>query len=254
VKLQNQLYETVRKDAHRVARYCKNVSPDFDEENIHKLRTTVKKLRALLRWQEADDTVFTGWFKDLYHACGDIRDGQVLCARLAKENIVLPGFSSWLADHTEKAKERWDSIYSNDQVHEWEKNMPTRSHLIKSDSQDFYRTNLEKFSFGSTVVTDNRIHDIRKAAKDILYVAQWVAKHDTHSKTLHPAIPEIASRAGEYIDEVNSLRLLRTYLQEEKNPQAIEAGTALRKAGFKRKRDKKQKLLHLIVAFHGANG
>src|SRR6185436_20376815 len=128
---------------------------------------------------------------------------------------------------------------------DWGKNIPSHSDLKSSHPGDFYKKNLEKLSFGSTVVTDNRIHDIRKAAKDILYVAQWIEKHDTHKSHLHPAIPVIASKAGEYMDEVNAIRLLRTSVQDVKDQDAIEAAAAVRKMWLKNKRDKKRELLAL---------
>jgi CHAD domain-containing protein len=254
VKLRNRLYETVQKDSRRIVRCSKKVSPNFEEENIHKLRTTVKRLRALFRWHGIGKGIFDDRFKALYHAAGDIRDGQVLKSELQKLKINVPAFSAWLTDYIEKAKERWDVVYSSNFIDEWQKDMPSHSAFTSSDPRNFYKKTLERFSFSSTVVTDNRIHDIRKAAKDLMYVAQWIEKNDTQKRILHPAIPEIASRAGEYMDEVNAIRLLRNSLHEEKNHANIEAAAALRKMWLKNKRDKKRELLHLIAAFHGANG
>jgi CHAD domain-containing protein len=87
------------------------VSPGFDDEHIHKMRTTVKKMRALSRWMGIPPQVMKGYVRKVYRAAGKIRDAQLLLKSIATEDNVPPPFRTWLEARLEEMKMEWSRIY-----------------------------------------------------------------------------------------------------------------------------------------------
>ena len=62
-----------KKPLKDLAKYTGEAGVKFDEDVIHELRTTFKKLRALLRWQNTDKNIYS-IFKKIYDVAGELRN------------------------------------------------------------------------------------------------------------------------------------------------------------------------------------
>src|SRR3954471_14443867 len=99
-------YKSLTAKAKQLGRYTRKVDNSFDPGTVHDLRSTFKKLRALLRWQRAGKKAYK-CFKTTYDKAGDIRNIQVAQEMLKKENYIDAGFNDWLSAMLERLKKEW---------------------------------------------------------------------------------------------------------------------------------------------------
>jgi len=94
--MKKAFYKALHSHSKDLAAHADNVASQFDAETIHKLRTTCKKLRALLRWQKIDRKTHTA-FKKTYHLAGEIRIIHVAKEMLTKDkaSATLRSFNAW---------------------------------------------------------------------------------------------------------------------------------------------------------------
>jgi CHAD domain-containing protein len=246
--LEKQFHHTVKTETKKIVRLKKKISPHFDEELIHTFRTRIKRFRAILRWQHLEERVFTKSFKKVYHAAGDIRDGQVLIGKLSTAKNIPPQFLLWLNARTSLAKKRWDDINDND-LQEWAKASGLQNINIRTQSPgSFYRKKLNLLKPDPAVIrmSDERLHRQRKAMKDIQYVMEWNEANNTHKKKAGSSIKlvkSVSAKAGEYMDKANALNLLNAWLRDEPDQKVSDVVRELQRVWQNEKRRERRGLL-----------
>ena len=207
-------------------KYSEKAGVKFDAEIIHELRTTFKKLRALLRWQKMDKEVYDA-FKKIYDAAGRLRNIQVAKEMLKKEKNIPHAFKAWLTITLLQLKEEWDEVYDKKILIQLQENIRNLQ-ITPTKHKKFFSKKIQNILniLSITPVTDDAIHDIRKMTKDMQYVMEWWKEKTGESKTLIQNISikrlkNIGTQIGEYNDKRTLLNLLISYSQQEKDPALI---------------------------------
>jgi CHAD domain-containing protein len=246
--LDKQVHRAIIKDSRKIVNLSKKLSPDFDDLLIHKMRTTVKKLRALLRLQGSYSKAFPPSFKKMYRAAGSIRDSQVLLADLTENKKSLPRFAVWLATHIAKMEKKWNKVYDHRKLKKWEKVLQKKIKKNNGSGKDsFLQNKLEKLKHlgNNDVVTDDTIHRGRKLVKDMQYVSEWEQHIHAGNNNDLPLkkMKEISDMAGGFMDKSKGMELLDEYRNEEKDEQALNSALLLAHEWESEKNDEKRKLM-----------
>src|SRR5436853_2099138 len=114
--MRKAFYTAIRKYAKDLAKHSDHVAGQFDGATIHKLRTTFKKLRALLRWQKVDKKFYKP-VRKIYQLAGEIRIIQVAKEMLVKETTTMSAFNTWLSSRLTDKKKEWNEQYDEKIFH-----------------------------------------------------------------------------------------------------------------------------------------
>src|SRR5882757_9606063 len=101
-------YDTVISDTKDLVKYTKKTGVKFDPDVIHALRTTLKKVRALLRWQGINKKIFVP-YKKIYEAAGELRNIQVAKKKLQNVKDIPQHFKRRLLVMLAQLKQDWDT-------------------------------------------------------------------------------------------------------------------------------------------------
>lgn len=162
---------SIRKYGRRLSRMCAAIAPQFDEEAVHGIRTTVKKFRALLRLGGRKG--LRPDFKGLYRLLGELRNTQLLLDGLHEDP---PELSAWARDHAATLERRWMVLYDPGIVRKQTKvadgppkkvgKRRLKAFLKKERGE--VRSLLRQKPLG-----DETVHAVRKAMKDMQYTLEW---------------------------------------------------------------------------------
>ena len=230
-------------------KYSGKVKTKFDEDIIHDLRTTFKKLRALLRWTGIDKKKYKA-FKKIYHAAGDLRNIQVALQTLKKErdtNHLL----KWLSDRLLKIKKKWLKIHQQKILHQLKNR--TSKLQVSVNKRNFFRENSNKIKhfLKRNTVSDEAVHEVRKLMKDMQYVFLW-CREKSESRNVDfinisfTQLKRLNKKAGHYIDTCCVLMLLNEYKEEEKNKESVTKTNAIVRKINKNKSLYKRQLLSML--------
>lgn len=187
------------------------VSPAYDEEQIHKMRTMIKKMRALGEWSGVQHSNF---FRKYYKAAGRIRDVQLLLIKIRNGDCkVPPAFSEWLESRLHQMKINWQEIYnagsSNKQFRKLKKSLKGKKqneHALKfaADKNDLI------ISFrNERPLSDEQIHTGRKTIKEIDFLNKW------ENKKTDEGIKKVSDETGNFMDTCSAIKLLKLYIEQE---------------------------------------
>ena len=209
-----------------LAKYSGEAGVKFDEDIIHELRTTFKKLRALLRWQNTDKNIYA-IFKKIYDVAGELRNIQVVNEMLKEEKDTPQEFKNWLSITLVQLKEEWNKVYHKEILKQLLENIENLK-IKTAKHKKFFSKRIKKIRHIISLkpVSDVPIHDTRKMIKDMVYVLEWWEEKKKGSITLIKNISidrlkNIGKQIGEYNDKCTLLILLTTYTQQEKEPALI---------------------------------
>lgn len=225
------LKHTLLKYLEAVSKHSAQISPHFDAEVIHKFRTSVKKLRAILSLQkEFDSADLPHSFKSVYHCSGAIRDAQVQLSSLVAHNHSksFSPFAIWLATHIGYAQRDWDKHYHHDAVKDLKHYIDHLSLNILSIEElaGFFQHALHQIITKiTTIPNDEHIHEARRQIKELMYIADWCEENwpDGHDALKpHPTdrLKQLSELTGNYNDERIGLTLFESYLSSEKDEEA----------------------------------
>lgn len=195
----------------------------FDPDNIHDIRTTYKKIRALLRWQKTNKKIYRS-FKNIYGVAGKVRNIQVTRLMIKKEKESPQMFNHWLTLNLVMLKKEWEKVADNKIMERFSRNIQNLEITTITNKKFLVKKINAIIAMLNTIpVTDLVIHDIRKMTKDLQYVLEWWEKHRKESKPLLMNIStgqlrKIGKRIGEYNDKRMLLVLFTEYAQLEKDP------------------------------------
>ena len=218
------------------------MSPGFDEEQIHKMRTTVKKMRALSEWT---GTQHTNFFRKYYKAAGRIRDVQLLLIKIRKgECIVPPAFSDWLEGYLHQMKIKWQKIFnegdSNKQFKELKKSLKGKHQ--KKNTLKFAADKNDKIILlrNERPLSDEQIHTGRKTIKEIDFLNKW------ENKKTDEGMKKVSDETGNFMDTCSAIKLLRLYIEQETDDAKRKDAEILQTQWENQKEEEKIKLLNSI--------
>lgn len=256
--MKNVLLNSVDNYVDELEKYSGKVGIHYDEEDIHRFRTTAKKMRSLLRWQEVKPKKLPGSFMKIYHISGDLRNLQLLLVNYNEQKIILPRFMLWLATSIGRLQQDWKSHYQKAIMKK------LRHHLHPAELAGLSGIKLEAF-FGERMALlkqmqqlpnppDEQLHEIRKIIKDLYYTRQWCKKNWTPgftatSKFKIQQLDKLSDLAGDYNDRSMGLLILADYLREEKDSKAGKAARRVQATLTRQKKSLKRELVRAVKNF-----
>jgi hypothetical protein len=218
------------------------VSPGFDEELIHKMRTTVKKMRALADWTGSSRKNI---FRKYYKTAGNIRNVQLLLKKIKGGEYNVPGpFTVWLERMLHQLKVEWQKKYDKDEIKTQLKELKKTIHVQqhKSNSMKFAVKKNDKIISLKNVrpLSDDQIHSGRKTLKEIDYLNKW------ENKNSDEGMKKLSEETGQFMDSISAIKLLEQYIEQEKNETDRNAANELLAKWKKDKEGEKIKLLNSI--------
>jgi len=192
---------------------------DFDQETIHELRTHFKKIRALLRWQQANKRSYT-FFKNIYEQAGKIRNIQVAQEILKNEAGIPEEFNNWLNAKLIYLKKEWHTGNKK----KIERKLLQHFKKVKfAQHKKFFPCKMESIQqiAGRKVISDTDMHQVRKEIKDIQYASEWWKKNTDAQVEVLKNIPvaklkKIGIQIGNYNDKCTLINLFKIYLVVKK--------------------------------------
>ena len=241
---------STRQYAKDLVKYSEKVAAKFDPDIIHSLRTTFKKLRALLRWQKANKKIYMQ-FKKIYDVVGEIRIVQVAKEMLKKEKGVPPGFKVWLTTKLAEKKKKWNNVYCKTVLN----TLPNQFENLQihpSANKKFFCKRIEQIGalISAGPVSDTSLHDIRKMTKDMQYILEW-EKNRYITKGLRKSISvrqlkDTGNQIGKFNDTRMLITLLVNYRKQENQKVAIDKINPLIKKWRQNKLIQKEKLINRL--------
>jgi len=207
------------------------ITLQFDMDCVHDFRTTVKKLRALLRWLSSVKKPLTKSFAAIYHLSGELRNAQVLLKDTEAEKEALEGFRNWLNVSITRLEEQWYKTYDRRIIQRLCKKIE-RSGYQKGEWETIRRFCRKRVNRIRGILylsppPDEEMHNARKMLKDMLYVYEWGEKNKLVDEGPELAtLKHISHQAGRFNDQRIAILLLTTYLEEEK-PEGSSLHTVL---------------------------
>ncbi len=208
------------KSAALVTRWAKG----FDMQVIHDYRVAVKTLRAYLRFLKfyggTSGLKMSKEFKGLYHAAGGMRDAQVELDALNEKTLYFPAYQGNIHRLLQNQQQRWQRLYSKKTAQALAIKL-NRSGFVEVPPlavDSFINVKLAEIHKLAAIKspTDNDVHSIRKAIKDIVNLAklfkkEWKAAYKIIPQSLIAQLDSLADEAGKYNDERLLLEHLRTF-------------------------------------------
>jgi hypothetical protein len=226
-----------------VIKLAGEISPEFDEEKIHKVRTTIKKMRAIGDWA---DVPVKHFFKKYYRILGNIRDVQ-----LAISKIKNGPFTDWLESNLHHFKAEWQKQYDHKKLKKQLQKLGqtiedagahNKKHSLKFEKHK--EQTLATFMHDRPL-NDDQIHSGRKTIKEIGFLNKW-EKNDSASP-----FKELSDETGNYMDRISGIRLLEQYLAAHPDDVNSNEVAALLENWKKEKEQEKSRLLQSISSLPG---
>ena len=236
--------------AKDLQKYCERVTIDFDEENIHQLRVSFKKLRAMLRLQKATKILTTD-IKSIYTLAGELRSIQVANKMLSEEENIPPEVIHQLLENLSALKIEWEKVNHKKILLLLFSNI--RNLRIKPiQCKRFLSKKIKKLLhlMSANYLADHELHDARKLAKDIQYVLE-VCKHShAHSKRGRKisikTLKKIGDDIGSYNDQLMLIVLFSKFKPVQSDPSGLANIYPVIAKKLLEKQAKKQALLTIV--------
>lgn len=249
----DKFYHRINKQSNKLIRSIKAVNRSYDGDTIHDLRTIYKKLRALFRWQKINKKKYSS-LKKIYAASGEIRNLQVTQKRI-KNPGDLAGFSYWLDTSLLNFKAEWQKTGTHKQLTVFRKNI---QHLKIKPSlhKNFIRKKIKLILriLNLAEISNELIHNIRKAVKDIQYIYEYLFQIEKRKNVAAKLsrLKAISNKIGEYIDLVTAVNLFDTYIAQEKEELLLIKASVVKEQLNKRCADEKNKILKGLSSYNVA--
>lgn len=256
--MKRQMHHSIQQYGRSVEKHSKKISPFFHAAAIHRFRTASKKLRSLLRWQNIEKEILPGSFRKLYHECGDLRNAQLFLISLSNEKIKAQDLLLWLATYIGNRQQEWKELY-REKVFRRLRQKLSKSSLQKpggNELRSFFQesTNKLRAIIALPSPSDDMLHDVRKMVKDMQYIKQWCMKEWTAGNNAIKKISilqlkKLSQLAGDYNDKRTGIALIATYLEHEKNTEAIKAARRIQQREKQEKAKMKKQLIRSLLRF-----
>jgi hypothetical protein len=195
------------------------VYPDFNEDKIHKIRTTIKKMRAIGVWM---NTPVKKFFENYYKLLGEIRDAQLVLSKIKSGIYIVPvTFTNWLVSSLHHLKEDWQQNFEEKKA---KKQLMKLANTLDNKNQNgkhslkFEKNKNESLAsfMHARPISDDQIHSGRKTIKQIDFLNKWEKKYSgEHMKKL-------SDEAGNFMDRISAIKLLQRYIAHETDASKIK--------------------------------
>lgn len=217
------------------------VSPAFEEEKIHKIRTTIKKMRAIGDWADMPVKKF---FRKSYKILGRIRDLQVVLSKIKKGDYIVPAsFTEWLESNLHHFKAEWQTKYDNRKIKRQLANLKKSLNKAKKHNKK-HALRFEKHkdeSLSSFIherpLSDEVIHSGRKTIKEIGFLNKW------QNNSSVDEMNNLSDETGNYMDTITAIHLFEQYISEQSDESKKNEGEAIL---LKWKANKDHDKIHLL--------
>lgn len=205
---------SIRKYGKRLSRMCAAVAPQFDENAVHRIRTTVKKFRALLRFGgRKGHRGLRPDFKELYRLLGDLRNTQLLLGELHGNP---PELSAWARDHAATLERRWTVLYDPGIIRQQTRDAgePTKTVGRKRLKAFLKKGRVQVRSLlRQKPLDDDTVHAVRKAMKDMQYTLEWFKRPSS--------LDHVNQETGAFVDSRMGITLVDQGIGEGLSTPAI---------------------------------
>lgn len=220
-----RLKEILEEKATTVRDAYLDISPAFDKECIHEFRTSVKKLRALIRFINTvtgTDVDFPEKFRHAYHISGAIRDRQLMKDHITDTwKLPLVIFHRSLENSLNQLKAAWESHLDFDLIKQLPENLSdqVQNGLHPKDLREAYDKQMEHTNELDANISDKDLHEERKVLKDLLYNLKMAKKDWPKAAEAMPDLEDkldnICDLIGDYNDSRNTIKELSTFKSPE---------------------------------------
>ncbi len=217
---EEQIRRIIKKKVDELHRLGKKIDPEFDEDTIHDFRITAKTLRAFLRLlrMHFHEPVLklSGKFKRLYHIAGTIRETHLELKELSEKKLDLPHYSKKLETMCQLQKGEWNKYYSENIFKKLETKLCSLKFTVlhKSVLPEFFETRMVSMrGMIKSIPTEDQVHNVRKQAKDMIYVSGLVKKNWKSASTRIKQLPvRMLTLLGEVIGDYHDGRVSLEHL------------------------------------------
>ena len=237
------------KSGRKVVKLAGDLSPGFDEEKIHRVRTTIKKIRAIGDWADLPVRKF---FKKNYSILGAIRDTQLLLSKIEKgEHGVPVAFPDWLEHNLIDQKAEWNKKYrhneSKNQLKDLEKTLKKAKGHNKKHSLKFEKHKDQTLIpfMHDRPINDAQIHSGRKTIKEIGFLNKW------QDGDADDQMKKLSDITGDYMDSINAIRLFEQYINNEPDESKKQEAQSVLAEWRANKEREKSALLKRIDSLQG---
>ncbi|HXS37005.1 MAG TPA: CHAD domain-containing protein [Flavipsychrobacter sp.] len=256
-----KLLEILEKDVDKLADLSKAVSPTFDEEYIHKLRTQTKRFRALLRLITTDeqqpDVKLSKQYKDLYHIAGNIRDAQLMRQRIDKWKVRLPTYLDKLHGNIDLQKHFWEKHYDKEILKKLKDKITDHKFqtLNKETFKKFFNRKLKNICEVVQYQPNNeQIHEYRKEVKDMMYNMKFAENdwQEAYGMLKHfpsKELNELSDVLGAYNDDRIMLDKITHFSSIDMDEDERDAVKDVTKEGLEFLEDRKGVVLERLKKF-----
>ena len=217
--------KNVRKLSNDMMRYERGLLPLFPVEKVHRLRTTYKKLRALIVFVQSFMTappVMERRLKVYYRTLGQLRNIQLLSVRICSEHTIAYcdiQQQFWVLE--EKCKSQIKDMHIKHILRRW---MHKDIHKFPINTPEinarlYFNETLIKIQAIAfrQFIEDEDLHSIRKLLKDAYYLSVMFGFWQKGTAT---EWAELMNDLGLFHDNVTQCRLINQILPEIKKPES----------------------------------
>ncbi len=222
-----------------MAELCIDMQDGFAAESIHKFRVQLKSLRAFIGFLATNEGQTTlkipKHVKRVYKTLGKIRDGQLQTASLVQQQLAVPTYIARLNDDVKASQKKWHANYSPKKMERFSNRYDDTSfaELTIARLTTYLVAHMQAVNKISrdVMLTDARIHELRKLLKDILYVTEIVKEDWPEGKKLVKQWPlkqiaQLATDIGSYRDSRIAMTNLAGFANTSKSKKEAKATRA----------------------------
>lgn len=253
-KIKKLIFRLIRKLSDR----CSDPDDFFDQENIHHFRVLVKTLRALLRLIKLSDGTdhirLPAALLRLYHCAGSVRDLQLEIRNVQDLPFAVPGYIERLEAEMQQKKANGEKLVTQRIFRKMKRTFSTsRFEALPPDALKNLidtKMNVVYTLCDRKRISDNQMHDVRKAIKDILFAHDIATEHWKNGVKNAGPLPiewlkSTAAEMGAYNDARNMLARMKNHIASLPEQQKAELEPHMKLlVGLQRKR--KQLILYNI--------
>lgn len=205
------------------------ISPLFEKDTIHKFRTEIKRLKALMSLVNQTTPArlkLTKKVRNIYRLSGRIRELQLMKEQVQIPQDKAPQLFRYLEEQLRRAKETWDAAYEEVLFDKF---------LLRTKETDFlpvsitalykyFDENFKRIRTLDESSTDEELHAMRKVVKELRYnlsliKEEWTEGYEQLQHLPIQVLDSLAEMLGTYNDEVTLLSKLSDLTSTNKEEQ-----------------------------------
>ena len=243
---QKKIRNVIVKKIDNIKYLCDDIRTGFEQDDIHKFRTTVKALRSFLRLQQMNTGTrmkVTRKFKRLYNIAGEIREAQLELEFLKDIQASIPHYTNHLHQIIWQSKQEWVKTDVKKVMHKLQEKLTGYTYTTLKPETVLAFFNDRMAPINTLVAKEHpassEIHNARKNIKDILYISkiadkEWKTVSNQAEDLPVAKLDKLATKIGEYNDEriisehLEAFSLLNLGRKEKSKMEVLKTDEALK--------------------------